>query len=133
MSTFLFSETIFGPIHSRRLGSSLGINLLPVDRKYCNFNCVYCECGANIKGGDEYQKQVKRTAVYAMDSIHHISDGAHAKIMDEIDSGTETDNPLTYSETADHLTDASGDRPDSVKPVADYKKSKKRVSKTQKM
>ena len=52
MSTFLFSETIFGPIHSRRLGSSLGINLLPVDRKYCNFNCVYCECGANIKGGD---------------------------------------------------------------------------------
>lgn len=88
---------------------------------------------ANIKGGDEYQKQVKRTAVYAMDSIHHISDGAHAKIMDEIDSGTETENPLTYSETADHLTDASGDRPDSVKPVADYKKSKKRVSKTQKM
>lgn len=51
MSTFLFSETIFGPIHSRRLGSSLGVNLLPVSRKYCNFNCVYCECGANTPGG----------------------------------------------------------------------------------
>lgn len=45
MSTFLFSEIIFGPVKSRRLGVSLGINLLPVNRKVCNFNCVYCECG----------------------------------------------------------------------------------------
>lgn len=45
MSTFLFDEIIFGPVKSRRLGVSLGINLLPVARKICNFNCVYCECG----------------------------------------------------------------------------------------
>ena len=45
MSTFLFNEIIFGPIISRRLGVSLGINLLPTDSKFCNFNCVYCECG----------------------------------------------------------------------------------------
>ena len=45
MSTFLFSEIVFGPVKSRRLGVSLGINLLPVNRKVCNFNCVYCECG----------------------------------------------------------------------------------------
>jgi len=45
MSTFLFSELVFGPIFSRRLGQSLGINLLPTDYKYCNFNCIYCECG----------------------------------------------------------------------------------------
>lgn len=45
MSTFLFNEIIFGPVKSRRLGLSLGINLLPVKRKVCNFNCVYCECG----------------------------------------------------------------------------------------
>ncbi len=45
MSGFLFDELIFGPVHSRRLGVSLGINLLPVDNKYCNFNCIYCECG----------------------------------------------------------------------------------------
>ena len=45
MSTFLFDEIIFGPVKSRRLGVSLGINLLPTRRKICNFNCIYCECG----------------------------------------------------------------------------------------
>ena len=47
MSTILFSEIVFGPIHSRRMGSSLGINLLPFDGKLCNFDCIYCECGFN--------------------------------------------------------------------------------------
>jgi wyosine [tRNA(Phe)-imidazoG37] synthetase (radical SAM superfamily) len=45
MATFLFDEIIFGPVRSRRLGVSLGINLLPTKRKICNFNCIYCECG----------------------------------------------------------------------------------------
>jgi wyosine [tRNA(Phe)-imidazoG37] synthetase (radical SAM superfamily) len=45
--TFLFDQVIFGPIHSRRLGLSLGVNLLPVDAKICSFNCLYCECGFN--------------------------------------------------------------------------------------
>lgn len=45
MATFLFDEIIFGPVKSRRLGVSLGINLLPVKHKICNFNCIYCECG----------------------------------------------------------------------------------------
>lgn len=43
----LFEDIIFGPIKSRRLGSSLGVNLLPSQKKLCNFNCVYCECGWN--------------------------------------------------------------------------------------
>ena len=47
MSTILFSEIVFGPIHSRRLGTSLGINLLPYDGKLCSFDCIYCECGLN--------------------------------------------------------------------------------------
>ena len=42
--------TVFGPIFSRRLGSSLGINLLPQQGKVCNFDCVYCECGWNKDG-----------------------------------------------------------------------------------
>ena len=42
--------TVFGPIFSRRLGSSLGINLLPEEGKICNFDCVYCECGWNADG-----------------------------------------------------------------------------------
>ena len=45
MATFLFDDIIFGPVKSRRLGVSLGINLLPTKRKICNFNCIYCECG----------------------------------------------------------------------------------------
>jgi wyosine [tRNA(Phe)-imidazoG37] synthetase (radical SAM superfamily) len=47
MSTFLFDDIIFGPVKSRRLGASLGINLLPTTGKFCNFNCIYCECGWN--------------------------------------------------------------------------------------
>ncbi len=43
-------ELVFGPIHSRRLGSSLGINLLPTRGKLCNFDCIYCECGWNKDG-----------------------------------------------------------------------------------
>lgn len=43
-------DTVFGPIFSRRLGSSLGINLLPVDGKICTFDCIYCECGWNKDG-----------------------------------------------------------------------------------
>lgn len=46
--TALFSDVIFGPVRSRRLGLSLGVNLLPTSAKLCNFNCIYCECGWNV-------------------------------------------------------------------------------------
>ena len=49
-SDMLREALVFGPIHSRRLGSSLGINLLPTNGKLCNFDCVYCECGLNADG-----------------------------------------------------------------------------------
>lgn len=45
MSGFLFEQIVFGPIRSRRLGISLGVNLLPLNKKHCTFNCLYCECG----------------------------------------------------------------------------------------
>lgn len=48
--TVLFHSTIFGPIHSRRLGVSLGINLMPNDGKVCSFDCLYCEAGYNSQG-----------------------------------------------------------------------------------
>lgn len=47
--TILFDEIVFGPVKSRRFGVSLGVNLLPVDFKYCTFNCIYCECGWTFK------------------------------------------------------------------------------------
>ncbi|MBR4380423.1 MAG: radical SAM protein [Bacteroidaceae bacterium] len=45
--TVIYPSPIFGPVHSRRLGVSLGINLLPADGKLCSFDCIYCECGFN--------------------------------------------------------------------------------------
>lgn len=50
MQTVLFHQTIYGPIHSRRLGMSLGINLMPNDGKICSFDCLYCEAGFNAQG-----------------------------------------------------------------------------------
>lgn len=47
MSTVIYPSPIYGPIHSRRLGISLGINLMPADGKVCTFDCIYCECGYN--------------------------------------------------------------------------------------
>ena len=61
MATFLFDKIIVGPITSRRLGQSLGVNLLPLTVKYCNFDCIYCECGwsdnKNLKDIKFYKKQ----------------------------------------------------------------------------
>ena len=48
--TILYDNMIFGPVRSRRLGLSLGINLLPTDCKLCSFNCIYCECGWTLGG-----------------------------------------------------------------------------------
>jgi len=50
MQTVIFHSTIYGPIHSRRLGMSLGINLMPNDGKICSFDCLYCEAGFNAQG-----------------------------------------------------------------------------------
>ena len=64
MQTVLFHETIFGPIHSRRLGTSLGVNLMPTDGKVCSFDCLYCEAGYNAQGqgttGIPRREQVKK-------------------------------------------------------------------------
>jgi wyosine [tRNA(Phe)-imidazoG37] synthetase (radical SAM superfamily) len=53
MSGFLFEQIIFGPIRSRRLGISLGVNLLPLSSKHCSFNCLYCECGWTEPASEE--------------------------------------------------------------------------------
>lgn len=50
MPTKLYDDIIFGPVRSRRLGLSLGVNLLPLECKLCSFNCIYCECGWTEKG-----------------------------------------------------------------------------------
>ena len=62
MSTVIYPSPVFGPIHSRRLGVSLGINLLPADGKFCTFDCIYCECGYN-KDHRPHQKLPTREEV----------------------------------------------------------------------
>lgn len=63
MAGFLFHDLIFGPVRSRRLGLSLGINLLPLHAKQCTFNCIYCECGWTPPARDQLQDLPKREQV----------------------------------------------------------------------
>ncbi|MCQ2177616.1 MAG: radical SAM protein [Bacteroidales bacterium] len=85
----LREKTVFGPIRSRRLGNSLGINLLPENGKICNFDCIYCECGWNSDGREDrtlpgpedlrsaLEKKLSecRDAGIAIDSITFSGDG----------------------------------------------------------
>ena len=67
--TALFHDIIFGPVRSRRLGLSLGVNLLPAESKLCSFDCIYCECGWNAEhpglrqfnARDDVRKQLEAT------------------------------------------------------------------------
>lgn len=49
----LQSDVVYGPIHSRRLGTSLGINILPAGRKLCSYDCLYCQCGWTMHGDND--------------------------------------------------------------------------------
>ena len=84
MSTFLFDKTIFGPVVSRRLGISLGINLLPNDSKLCSFDCIYCECGWNPKKRDKKVILPTRTEVSTMLRIELLKMNNESLIPDVI-------------------------------------------------
>ena len=76
--TVLFHSTIFGPIHSRRLGVSLGINLMPDDGKVCSFDCLYCEAGFNAQGkgstGLPLREQVRTQLEAKLKEMHSNGD-----------------------------------------------------------
>lgn len=76
--TVLFHSTVFGPIHSRRLGVSLGVNLMPDDGKVCSFDCLYCEAGFNAQGkgstGLPLRDQVRRQLESKLKSMHENGD-----------------------------------------------------------
>ncbi|MEG0519168.1 MAG: radical SAM protein [Bacteroidales bacterium] len=71
MSTILFNHIVFGPIKSRRLGNSLGINLLPKFGKWCSFDCIYCECGWNKDGKKDTQLPTKEEVYEALTGKLH--------------------------------------------------------------
>ncbi len=87
MSTFLWESIAFGPIHSRRLGSSLGINLMPTDEKICTFNCLYCECGWTL------EKNLNARSPYPLDEV--LAAIEH-KLSDCCKNGTPVDS-ITFS------------------------------------
>lgn len=76
----LFDKIVFGPIKSRRFGASLGINLLPLDSKMCNFNCIYCECGwTNLKEAHKHFYPAAEV-VAEIDRTLEIQSGKKARI-----------------------------------------------------
>ena len=125
MSGFLFDELIFGPVHSRRLGVSLGINLLPTDNKYCNFNCIYCECGwtekkpgkkIKLPKKDNYREKLEKKlkelqgTVNEPDSITFAGNGEptiHPKFAEIIDDTIEARNKYAPKAVISILSNAS--------------------------
>lgn len=85
MATFLFDKIIFGPVHSRRLGLSLGINVMQPSSKHCNFDCVYCECGWN----SEHPKGM-------LNSLNAITSRLEAKLV-EMDAEGKLPDIITFA------------------------------------
>lgn len=69
MGGFLFDDIIFGPVKSRRLGVSLGVNLLPTDYKFCTFDCIYCECGWSQKATKKIELPTREEIKTRLDSV----------------------------------------------------------------
>lgn len=95
MTMLHFDSTVYGPVHSRRFGSSLGVNLLPPEGKLCNFDCIYCECGwnrDNVTGGrfpspEEFGRSLKT-------ALEHVSEnGIHVDSITFSGNGEPTLNP----------------------------------------
>ncbi|MDR1742266.1 MAG: radical SAM protein [Dysgonamonadaceae bacterium] len=95
MSTLLFNDIVYGPVHSRRLGISLGVNLLPRDGKLCSFDCIYCECGFNkdfrSKTPLASRENVKAAIYDKLASLH--KDGAAIDVITFAGNGEPTLHP----------------------------------------
>lgn len=95
MQTVLFHDTIFGPIHSRRLGTSLGVNLTPDDGKICSFDCLYCEAGFNAQGagttGFTPRAEVARLLDRKLQAMH--TAGEHLDVITYSGNGEPTLHP----------------------------------------
>lgn len=95
MATVIYPSPIFGPVHSRRLGISLGINLMPADGKVCTFDCIYCECGYNAerrpRGKRPTRQEVKVALEAQLQKMH--SDGQLPDVLTFAGNGEPTAHP----------------------------------------
>lgn len=95
MSTIIYPSPIFGPVHSRRLGVSLGVNLMPGDGKVCSFDCIYCECGFNRdfkpKSKRPTRQEVKKALAKVLVQRH--SEGLKLDVITFAGNGEPTAHP----------------------------------------
>lgn len=105
MQTVLFHSTIFGPIHSRRLGTSLGVNLTPNDGKICSFDCLYCEAGFNAQGtgstGFPSRESVRQQLESKLSTMH--ANGENLDVITFSGNGEPTLHPQFEEIIADTL------------------------------
>ena len=95
MSTVIYPSPIYGPVHSRRLGLSLGINLMPADGKICTFDCLYCECGFNADHRTRSHYPIREIVVEALEKqlIKMHNDNEHPDVLTFAGNGEPTGNP----------------------------------------
>ena len=95
MSTVIYPSPIFGPVHSRRLGISLGINLQPADGKVCSFDCIYCECGFNADRRPKLKRPSREEVAAALErplkKMH--DEGQHPDVLTFAGNGEPTSHP----------------------------------------
>ena len=95
MSTVIYPSPIFGPIHRRRLGISLGLNLMPADGKICTFDCIYCECGFNAQRRPSSRRPTREEVAEALSAklqqMH--AEGVHPDVLTFAGNGEPTAHP----------------------------------------
>lgn len=87
----LTDGVVYGPVKSRRLGASLGVNILPFNVKVCSFNCNYCQCGWTTDTVDS-----KALAKYDWPTPEQVGDGLRAKLL-ELKAAGETLDSITFA------------------------------------
>lgn len=95
MSTILYPSPIYGPVRSRRLGLSLGINLMPADGKICTFDCIYCECGYNKQRPTRSKRPTRAEVAEALErQLRKMHDeGEHPDVITFAGNGEPTGHP----------------------------------------
>ncbi len=91
----LYDSPVFGPVHSRRLGVSLGINLMPADGKICTFDCIYCECGRNSEHHPKHHRPTRKEVYDALRStlLRMKAEGPEPNVLTFAGNGEPTANP----------------------------------------
>ena len=95
MSTIIYPSPIFGPVHSRRLGISLGVNLMPGDGKVCSFDCIYCECGFNKDFRPKSKRPTRQEVREALTAVlkQRHNDGEGLDVITFAGNGEPTGHP----------------------------------------